>query len=100
MKTKDLEDKTKLILLVIILVAVGGSYLGLSTDTINWINELLISMLIGLFLSAVVGSIIEAFTRDFLKTIFLNIPIFGDFSISISAFAIATFIVKVWLFGL
>jgi hypothetical protein len=46
----------------------------------------------------VAGAIVEAFTGELLKKITLTITI-GDFSFSITAFAIATFIVKVWLFG-
>lgn len=100
MDTRDLEEKLKLIILIIVFVAIIGTYLGLSSGTINWIIEWLISIFIGLLLSAVAGSLVEAFTSNFLKVIFLNIPIYGDFSISISAFTIATFIVKILLFGL
>ena len=56
-------------------------------------------IMIGILLSAIVGSLVEAFTGSFLKKIFLNIPIYGDFSFSISAFTVATLVVRVLLFG-
>jgi len=92
-------EPSPLIILVIICVAIVGTLLGLSSGAINQINEWLISIFIGILLSAVTGSLVEAVSGNILKTIFLNIPIYGDFSISISAFAIATFVVKVMLFG-
>lgn len=99
MDMDDIRDKLKLIIIVVIIVAIVGTYLGLSSGTINQIIEWLISIFIGILLSAVAGSLVEAVSGNILKTIFLNIPIHGDFSISISAFAIATFAVKVLLFG-
>jgi hypothetical protein len=100
MDKSGLEDKVRIILYVIILVAIAGAVFGLSQNLTNWIIGLLVSILIGVVLSAVAGSIVEAFTGDFLKKIFLNVNIYGDFSISISVFAIVTFIVKISLFGL
>ncbi|MBE3122656.1 MAG: hypothetical protein IMZ58_10695 [Thermoplasmata archaeon] len=100
MDMDDIRDKLTLIIIVIIIVAIVGTYLGISSGTINQINGWLISIFIGFILSTISGSLVEAVSGDILKTIFLNIPIYGDFSISISVFAIATFIVKVSLFGL
>jgi len=97
---KKLEDKLNLIIVLIVIVAIVGAYLGLSTEAINQVIEWLISIFIGILLSSVAGSLIEAFTGNLLKKIFLNIPIYGKFKVSISAFAITTFVVKVLLFGL
>lgn len=91
-------DKLRLIIYLIALVAVIGAFLGIPTHITELAIQWLVSVFIGLVFSLVAGSLVEAFTGDLLKTITLTIPIKG-FNISISAFAIATFIVKVWLFG-
>lgn len=95
-KEKEILD---LIIGLIIVVAVLGVYFNIPTETINLIIELLVSIFIGVILSMVAGSLIEAFTGNILKKISLNIPITKNFSISISVFVIATFIVKILLFG-
>ena len=55
-------------------------------------------ILLVIVLVAVAGQLVEAFTGDFLKTIALNVKIIG-IEFSITAFAIATLIVKTLLFG-
>jgi hypothetical protein len=54
---------------------------------------------VSLILSIVAGSLIEAFTGNILKIIFINIPITNNINISVSAFLIATLLVKYQLFG-
>jgi ABC-type polysaccharide/polyol phosphate export permease len=93
-KTKTLE----LIIYVIILVAFVGALFNIPSALTNMVIQLLIGMFVGSFFSLVAGEIVEAFTGDLLKAITLTIEI-GDIHFSITAFAIATFIVKVWLFG-
>jgi uncharacterized protein involved in response to NO len=64
----------------------------------NWLVQLLIIAIVGTVFSLVAGAIVEAFTQDWLKTIAPNIEIRG-FEFSITAFAVVTSMVKVWLFG-
>lgn len=97
MGDKDIE-KLKLILYVIVLVAFLGAVFNIPLALTNTIIQWLVGAFIGSVLSLVSGSLIEAFTGDLLKKIALNITIYG-FEFSITVFAIATFIVKVWLFG-
>lgn len=84
---------------IIIGVAILGSFFGLSQNVISKIIEWLISIGIGILLSGISGGIVEAFSRDLLKRILIIIPI-GPFDFSLTLFAIITFIVKIWLFGI
>lgn len=95
----DKTDKLKLILSLIVLVAVLGSLYNIPTDLTNQIIEWLVSIFISSVFSILAGSLVEAFTGDMLKKLFLNIHITDDVTISISLFTIATFLVKFWLFG-
>jgi hypothetical protein len=95
------NDKTKplvLILYVIIIVAFLGAVFNIPSTLTNMVIQWLVGMFIGSIFSLVAGELVEAVTGDWLKTITLTIEI-GDFHISITVFAIVTFIVKVWLFG-
>lgn len=92
-------SKLELFIYLIIAVAVIGAFLGIPTYITNIIIEWLIGAFIGTLFSIVAGAIVEAFTGDILKTLTLTIEIKG-IEFSITVFAIATFIVKVWLFGL
>jgi hypothetical protein len=95
------NNKTRMIEVIvylIILVVVLGALFNIPMALTNWIIQWLIGALVGSVFSLVAGAIVEAFTGELLKKITLTITI-GDFSFSITAFAIATFIVKVWLFG-
>lgn len=83
---------------LIIAVAVIGAFLGIPPYVTNIIIEWIIGAFVGTLFSMVAGAIVEAFTGDLLKTITLTITIKG-IKFSITVFAIATFIVKVWLFG-
>jgi len=93
-KTKTLE----LIVYLIILVAFLGAVFNIPFALTNMIIQWLVGLFVGSVFSLVAGALVEAFTGDWLKTITLTIEI-GDFHISITVFAIVTFIVKVWLFG-
>ncbi len=94
----DNPKKLELIIYLIVLVAVLGAVFNIPSALTNLAVQWLISAFIGSVCSLVAGSIVEAITGDLLKKITLTISI-DDFQISITAFAIATFIVKVWLFG-
>ena len=96
--SKEDDNKLQLIILVIVLVVVAGALLGIPQDWTNWIVQWLISAFIGTIFSVVAASIVEAFTGDVLKTILISIEITDDIRFSISLFAIATIIVKYWLF--
>ncbi len=97
MRKKDV-DKLKLIVYLIVLVAVLGAFFGIPTHITELAIQLLVSVFIGSIFSLIAGAFVEAFTGDLLKKIALPITVKG-FSFSISAFAIATLIVKIWLFG-
>ena len=99
MTRKKDEEKLSLIISIIIIVVVAGALLGISAETIEKIVELLVSVFIGILLSMVAGSLVQAFTGNILKKILLPINIKG-FKFSISVFVIVTFIVKVLLFGI
>jgi len=88
----------EVILYLVVLVAVVGSVLDIPTFFTDLAIQWLTSALVGCLLSLVAGTLVEAFTGDFLKKITLTFEIMGR-NISISAFAVATLIAKVWLFG-
>jgi len=94
------EDKNKLqlIILLIVLVAITGAFLGIPQDWTNQIIQWLVSAFIGTVFSMVAASFVEAFTGDLLKKILITIEITDDIKFSISLFAIATIIVKYLLF--
>jgi len=94
----DDVKKLELIVYLIVLVAFLGAVFNIPFALTNLVIQWLVSAFIGSVFSLVAGALVEAFTGDLLKTITLTISI-GDFQFSITAFAIATFIVKVWLFG-
>jgi len=101
MRSSTVEEgvkKLELIVYLIVLVAFLGAAFNIPWVLTNWIIQWLISAFIGSVFSLVAGAIVEAFTGAFLKKITLTISI-GSLKFSITAFAIATFIVKVWLFG-
>jgi hypothetical protein len=97
-KKMNLKEKFQIIIALIILVAFLGAYFNIPAETINQVVEWLVSIMIGILLAAVSGALVEAFTGDLLKTIFIRVEIKG-FSFSISIFVIATIIVKILLFG-
>jgi uncharacterized protein involved in response to NO len=95
------NDKTKalvLILYLIIFVGVLGTLFNIPWAITNWVIQWLISIFISSIFSLIAGSIVEAFTGEWLKTITLTVTVY-EFEISITFFAIATFIVKILLFG-
>ena len=97
--------KIELIIYLIIIVVFLSAVFNIPAFITNWIVQWLVSAIIGSVFSLVAGAIVEAFTGDFLKKITLTFNIkgvnieIGGFKFSMTAFAIATFIVKVWLFG-
>lgn len=97
-KDEDI-DKLRLIILLIALVTIVGTYLGVPFSLANQINEWLISVFTGMVISLVVNSFVEALTGDILKKILITITITEKIKISISLFTIATIIVKYWWFG-
>ena len=91
--------KLELIIYLIVVVALLTAFFNIPWAITNFIIQWLISAFIGSVCSLIAGALVEAFTGDFLKKIAIQISIRG-FKVSITAFAIATFIVKVALFGL
>jgi ABC-type uncharacterized transport system permease subunit len=97
MDEKDI-DKLKAIVYLIVAVAVIGAFLNIPAWLTNTAIQWLVGAFVGMVCSLVAGSLVEAFTGDLLKKIALNIEISG-IGFSITAFAIATLVVKIWLFG-
>jgi hypothetical protein len=95
---KDDIEKLKIPIYLIVLVAVLGALFNIPFALTNWVIQYLIGAFVGSVCSLVAGSLVEAFTGDLLKKITLTFEILG-LNFSITIFAIATFIVKVWLFG-
>ena len=98
----ELKKDFQILIYGIILIALVGTLIGLSTNVIDNIINLFISAGIGLVFSAISGKIIELFSDDTLKEIFwmVEFEIFGyDVEIPISLFTISTILIKLWLFG-
>lgn len=99
-RAQNREHSTpELIIYAILVVAIVGALLNIPQWLTNGVIQLFVSAFVGSLLSLVAGSLVEAFSGDQLKKIALNIEIYG-FEFSITAFAIATIIVRIWLFGL
>ena len=98
MMKKDDIEKLKIPIYLIVLVAIIGAFFNIPLALANWVIQYLVSAFIGSIFSLIAGTLVEAFTGDFLKKIALTFEIFG-FQFSFTVFAIAVFIVKVWLFG-
>ena len=90
--------KLKLTIYLIVLVAVLSGLFNIPSHITDRVIQWLVSGFVGSVCSLVAGSLVEAFTGNILKTISLTISI-KDFNMSISAFAISTAIVRLWLFG-
>lgn len=100
MHSSTVEEGTKkieLIIYIIIIVVVLSAFLNIPSFITNWIVEWLISAIVGSVFSLVAGVLVEAFTGDFLKGYAFNISI-GSLKFSVTAFAVATFIVKIAVF--
>jgi hypothetical protein len=95
---KDDIEKLKIPIYLIVLVAILGAFFNIPSALTNWVIQYLIGAFVGSVFSLVAGALVEAFTGDLLKKITLTFEVFG-FQFSFTVFAIATFIVKVWLFG-
>jgi large-conductance mechanosensitive channel len=95
--SKEEAKKIQEILISIIIVVVAAAFLRIPQWLTNWIVQWLISALVGTVFSMTAAAIVEAFTGDLLKSITLTVEI-GDFKFSVTAFAIVTIIVKLWLF--
>ncbi len=93
------EDKLQLIIYLILLVTIVGTYLGWSADATNQVIQWLVSIFISILLTMVVASLAKAATGNLLKRVKFKIKILG-FSVYISLFTVVTFILKVWWFGL
>lgn len=93
----NLKEKIQLILGTLIIIAIVGTLYNWPTSIINLLINWAMAIMISLILSAVAGRLIESFSGDSLKNIFLIVKIW-KFDISISVFTILTFILKVWLF--
>jgi len=95
--SREYEEKIKQIVVAIVIVVILAAFLGIPQWLTNWIVQWLISALIGTLFSMVAAAIVEGFTGHFLETISFTIEI-KEFKFSLTAFAIATIIVKYWLF--
>ena len=98
----DLKKAIQIFFYGIILIALVGTLIGLSTKALDNIIGLFISLAVSLILSAFVGKIIEAFSDDTLKEIFwvVEFEVFGyEIELPISLFTILTIVIKLWWFG-
>jgi hypothetical protein len=91
-------NKLYFILYAIVGIAIVSVLLNLPTSLTNTAVQWLVGIFVGLVCSMVAGYFVEAFTGDLLKKVALPLEIYG-FQFSITAFAVATFVVKIWLFG-
>jgi hypothetical protein len=78
-------------------VAFLGEILSIPKVMIDWVMQFLVSGIIGAIFSLLSGTIVQAFTGQLLEKLSLTITIRG-YKFSITAFAIATWIVQRWLF--
>lgn len=93
----DTKEKFGVVIVLIIAVGILESIFEMPQNLVSTIVELLISIGVGIILSAISGQIVEAFSGDFLKDFFVIVPI-GQYNFSISLFVIITLIVKIWIF--
>lgn len=99
MNKKGVEWTINIVILLIIILLFLDAIMEVPISVSNFINELIISVLTSAIFSAIVGTIVEFFTGNRLKKIFINIRITRKIRFSISAFIITTFIMKVMIFG-
>ena len=92
-----LKEKIQLLLGVIIIIAIIATIYNWPTSIISLLINWSISIMLSLIISTIAGKLIESFSGDLLKNIFLVAKIW-KFDVSISLFTILTFILKVWLF--
>ena len=92
------KEAIQILVGVIILISLIGAILGWSVSAVDKVINFIIPIGISFALSALIGEILERFNLDFLKKIFLVIPIW-KFKFSISAFTIIVIILKKWWFG-
>ena len=98
----EIKKALQILMYGIILIALVGTLIGLSSATIDKLINLFIPVAISLFLSALVGGIIELFSDDTLKEIFwiIDLDIWGfEIHVPISVFTILTIVIKLWWFG-
>ena len=81
------------ILVVIVLIGLAqivlGALLGLSAKIVSGVTGFLASLIPGILIGVIAGGLVEYFTGSSLKTTVFRFPM-----VSISAFAIVTFIVR------
>jgi hypothetical protein len=95
--SKEEAKRIKWLLYLIIIVAVVAALLGFPQWLTNALIQWLVSAVVGSVFSLVAASIVEAFTSNLLKSISWTIEI-GGVKFSVTAFAIAVFVVKLALF--
>ncbi|MCW4023340.1 MAG: hypothetical protein NWF02_09300 [Candidatus Bathyarchaeota archaeon] len=97
MSKKEIQ-KIENIFYIIIALAIVFALLHVPDDITNWVLNALVGLVVSSVCSVVAGSLVKAFTGDWLKKIAINKKIFG-INFSITIFAIVTFIVEKWIFG-
>jgi len=90
--SKEEAKKIQWIIILIIVAVLAAAFLGIPQFLTDRIVQWLVSALISTALSMVAAALVEGFTGDLLKKVFLT-------RWGISAFAVATLIVKYLLFG-
>ena len=87
-------EKIRLAVILLVIVVVALAFLGAPEGAFDFVEGLFASMFTSLVLTVVAGSIITAFFGDS-----LNFPLLGINGITITAFAVATFLLKLLLFN-
>ncbi len=93
-----LKEKIQICMGIILLITIMGLFFNWSPKITEQLIQWTISILIGIITSAIAGKIIESFTGNILKKIFIPITI-GPIKFSISMFFIITILVKILLFN-
>ena len=95
--SRNLQYFVYAVIIIALLFAVLGIPSSFTNLVINWLASLLVGSIAGAVTSLPAILLVEAFTGDRLKSILLLVEIRG-FRFSISAFAIATFLVRYFIF--
>jgi hypothetical protein len=87
-------EKIRLAVIVFVIVIVALALLRAPDGVFDFAEQLFASMFVGLVLTIVAAAIVTAFVGDS-----FNFPLVSIYGITISAFAVATFLLKLFLFN-
>jgi membrane glycosyltransferase len=93
------KDAVKLFVGTIIVLGIAMAVLGFSGKSIDKTIIWIIPIGTSFIFSAFVGELIERYTGDFFKKIYLSFKISEEDRVNIPLFVILVFIIKSWWFG-